>query len=296
MKKLALALVASLALSGGAFAIEPLNQESFAQLKKSVELGNGIRMSYVEMGDPAGEPLILVHGFTDNARSWSLALPYLDQKRRIIAVDMRGHGLTSSPECCYALADFAYDIKLLMDKLNIQRASLVGHSLGSVVSQVVAVNYPERVNKLILVASTNSFAKSNAKDGWLATSVDNLKERPAVDSQFLNDWFQNTLPVDPAFVAIEKSDTSKVELHVWRGVIEQGRITDFGQNLSRIKAPTLLVHGVHDPFFTKENQDVILKEIPDVHYLEFKDAGHNIPWELPQDTAKAIDDFLGRKS
>ena len=128
--KTALALGLILALIGAAaqaarkpgVAAPPLRAISLAQfdaLKKTVALPNGVRLGVVELGDPAGRPVVMIHGYTDNARDWWPMLPYLDPSRRVILVDIRGHGASSKPECCYTRLDFAYDIKLLLDRLGV---------------------------------------------------------------------------------------------------------------------------------------------------------------------------------
>ncbi len=88
--------------------------------------------------------MVLIHGYTDNARDWAPMLPYLSKQFRLILVDIRGHGQSSKPECCYTRLDFAYDIKLLLDALGVQKADIVGHSLGSIIAQTFAEYWPER--------------------------------------------------------------------------------------------------------------------------------------------------------
>lgn len=72
--------------------VELISQEHFSALKRTVVLPGGLRLAYVEMGDPNGVPVLLLHGFTDSARSWSLAAPYLATGFRVVAPDLRGHG------------------------------------------------------------------------------------------------------------------------------------------------------------------------------------------------------------
>jgi pimeloyl-ACP methyl ester carboxylesterase len=115
-----------------------IEQSKWTGLKRTVNLPNTQILKYVELGDPKGPPVVLLHGYTDNSRSWSLVSPYL-KSFRLFAIDQRGHGDSSKPECCYTLADMAYDVKLFLDALKIERASVVGHSLGRMVAQVLRV-------------------------------------------------------------------------------------------------------------------------------------------------------------
>ncbi|WKL27786.1 alpha/beta fold hydrolase (plasmid) [Sinorhizobium meliloti] len=107
--KLALA-VGLLFAAGPGFATEiPVpTQTEWAAAKKTVDLPNGIKLAYSEMGNVEGKPLLLIHGYTDNSRSWSLVAPYL-KNHHIYAIDLRGHGKSSAPECCYTYLDFAND-------------------------------------------------------------------------------------------------------------------------------------------------------------------------------------------
>ena len=134
--------------------VTPINLDSFDAAKKSVQLPNGEKLAYVEMGARTGSPVILIHGYTDNARDWVPLVPYLNSGLRLILVDIRGHGQSSKPECCYTRLDFAYDIKLLMDALQIPKADVVGHSLGSIICQTLAEDWPDRVNRVVLISSS----------------------------------------------------------------------------------------------------------------------------------------------
>lgn len=89
--------------------VEPISQEHFSTLKRTVMLPNGLRLAYIEMGDPNGVPVLLLHGFTDSARSWSLAAPYLAAGFRVVAPDLRGHGNSDQPEGCYTIPELNAD-------------------------------------------------------------------------------------------------------------------------------------------------------------------------------------------
>jgi pimeloyl-ACP methyl ester carboxylesterase len=119
--------------------------DKFETLKKIVALPDGVKLAYVSWGDPAGKPVVLIHGYTDNALDWVPLLPYLTKSDRLIVVDIRGHGKSSKPECCYTRFDLAYDIKLLLDALHIPKADIVGHSMGSFIAQTLAEFWPEQV-------------------------------------------------------------------------------------------------------------------------------------------------------
>ncbi|WP_337157283.1 alpha/beta hydrolase [Pseudomonas putida] len=271
---------------------QPVDQQRFASQKQQTLLPNGTTLAYYEAGDPKGPALVLLHGFTDNARSWSLTLPYLDARYRIIAVDLRGHGRSSAPECCYALNDMAYDIRLLLDRLGIAKASLVGHSLGSILAQTLAEQYPERVDKVVLVSSTGSTTQISQEGSWLATQIAALKAPIDPDSPFMREWYANPLPVDADFIARERAESAAVPLQVWRGVLHALQVTEFGRDLPKLKAPVLILHGSQDSLFDANAQNALRQALPQARFHAFADAGHNLAWEHPQAAAEQINAFL----
>ena len=128
--RFAFALLACVLMTLGVpAAAQPVDQAAWTSLKKEVRLQNGIRMTYVEAGNPSGEPLLLLHGYTDSSRAFSPMVPYLSRYRLLIP-DQRGHGASDAPECCYGTSQFAYDARLFLDALGVKRVAVAGHSLG----------------------------------------------------------------------------------------------------------------------------------------------------------------------
>ena len=180
-----------------------IDLDAFDALKKSVELSNGETLAYVSLGDAAGPPVVLIHGYTDSARDWVPLIPYLSPRFRLILVDIRGHGRSSKPECCYTRLDFAYDIKLLLDALHVTRADLVGHSLGSIIAQTFAEYWPGRTARVVLISSTGG-PWPEASPPAYETAIRNLKEPIDPDSPFMIEWWSSPTPVDPDFIRREQ--------------------------------------------------------------------------------------------
>jgi len=101
-------------------------------------------------------------------------VPYLSPHFRLILVDIRGHGRSSKPDCCYTRFDFAYDIKLLLDALGVAQADVVGHSLGSVIAQTFAENWPERTHRVVLISSSAGPKPGAPVSGALAGYLDQI--------------------------------------------------------------------------------------------------------------------------
>ncbi len=269
----------------------PPEQSAWNSTKQSIRLPNGIRMSYVELGDPAGPPLLLLHGWTDTSRSWSLLVPQL-LGHRLLIVDQRGHGGSDKPQCCYSLSSFADDARLFLDAKRIARAAVAGHSLGSMVAQHLAAEHPDRVSKLVLIGST-ALAPANRGD-YLWTSVESLGGSIDRNSKFLREWdpANNAIPLDPAFAAAAMDEIVATPLHVWRGVIRELAGVPVGRLDADIRAPTLILSGGKDLLFPPEHHQALVRAIPHSQALVYPELGHNLPWEKPREIASAMNAFL----
>jgi pimeloyl-ACP methyl ester carboxylesterase len=293
-----LRLLLLLLLSRGAWAEAPakIDLDSFDALKKSVVLPNAQTLAYVSMGDPAGAPVVLIHGYTDSARDWVPLVPYLSPHFHLILVDIRGHGSSSKPECCYTRLDFAYDIKLLLDALGVQRADVVGHSLGSLIAQTFAEFWPERTRRVVLISSTGgpppgAPPRKPAYD--YAAQIRQLHEPIDPDSPFMIEWWSSPTPVDPDFLRRQRRDAAAIPLRVWLAVLEQGAVdSDLQRTLPKLTAPTLLIWGSKDPIMEEEVRQTLRAALPRAQVKIFAGLGHNPFWEDPRGCAQVINAFL----
>lgn len=271
--------------------VAAVDQSAWPSLKQRVRLPNGLTIAYVELGNPQGQPLLLLHGYTDNSRSFSLMAPYLADYRLIIP-DQRGHGASDAPECCYSLSQFADDARLLLDALGIKRAAVAGHSLGSMVAITLAGDHPERVSHIALIGST---ALVPVKPGdWLYDSVMGLKAPLDSNRDFLKEWnpANQPTPIDPAFAEAMRRDFMQIPLNVWRGVMRELASVPVGRNAADVKAKVLILSGGKDPLFGPEHHASLLKAFPNAETRVFPALGHNLNWEQPQALAEAIDSSL----
>lgn len=291
--RIAFALLACVLVTLGvpAAAQPSVDQAGWASLKKEVRLPNGIRLAYVEAGDPDGEPLLLLHGYTDSSRSFSPMVPYLSRYRLLIP-DQRGHGASDAPECCYGSSQFAYDARLFLDALGIKRAAVAGHSLGSMVAISLAAENPDRVSKVILIGAT---ALVPVKRGdWLYDNATALKAPLDPSTQFGKDWHpaNQPTPVDPAFANALNDELLRIPPHVWRGVMRELAYVPAGRHAPDVKAPVLVLSGGKDALFPAEHHQSLLKAFPQASARVFPDLGHNPNWERPEEVAAAIATFL----
>ena len=295
--RMALALIAAalapVALPAPVAAAPPaaVDQAGWNTSKKFVRLPNGQRMAYVEAGNPKGEPLLLLHGYTDSSRSFSLLVPYLSRYRLLIP-DQRGHGASDAPDCCYSLSQFAFDAELFLDALGVNRAAVVGHSLGSMVAITMAAEYPDRVKSITLIGST---ALVPVKRGdWLYNNALSLKGPLDPASQFGKDWYPGNqpTPVDPTFAEAVNADILRIPLHVWHSVMRELASTPVGRHAADVKVPVLILSGGKDPIFTAEHHNSLLAAFPGADAHVFPELGHNPNWEKPADVADRINAFL----
>ena len=120
-------------------------------LDKSATI-NGLKLHYLEWGSQHREVVLLLHGFANCAATWYRLAKLLAVKRRVIALDHRGHGDSAWTELsAYTLDDHASDVAGLVAHLKVERLSVVGHSMGSAVAQRFAAMHPARVKRLVLV-------------------------------------------------------------------------------------------------------------------------------------------------
>ena len=265
------------------------SQAAWADAKKKIALSNGISLAYVDIGNPDGKPTLLIHGYTDNSRSWSLIAPYL-KERRLLAIDLRGHGRSDAPACCYAFTDFANDAALFLDAMGIARADVIGHSLGSLTAQLLAAQHPDKVDHVVLISSTTGMG--GGPGSWLWDNVMKLVAPIDPNSQFMLEWYTNPNPVDQDYITRERTESAATPIHVWTGVLWSTVIDDLTLIAPAVKATVLVLWGDQDGFFDLSHQEKLEKAYPDADFEIFKGAGHNMFWEFPEKAATVIKAFL----
>jgi len=274
-------------------AAEPIDQAGWAERKREVVLPNGLRMAYVELGNPDGRPLLLLHGYTDSSRTWTILAPYLAEYRLLIP-DQRGHGASDVPACCYAMSDLAEDARLFLDALGVRRAAVVGHSMGSMVAQVLAAEHPDRVERLVLIGSTALVAVR--RDDWMWRQVMGLREPIASNREFLRAWGPGgtPTPVDPVFTRYADRDIAAVAPLVWRSVLRELVDVPIGRYAPDIAAPVLILSGGRDELFPPAHHRALVAAFPGARDHVFADLGHNLIWERPEEVAPVLVAFLGQ--
>ena len=258
----------------------------------SVLLKTGVRLRYAYKGDSSGTPVIMLHGYTDSWFSFSSVLPLLDKKYRVYILDQRGHGDSDRPVGGYAMQQFAGDVLAFMDAMNLKQATIVGHSMGSFVAQRVASEAPERVTKLVLVASGTSLRNNTVRD--LQRAIDGLKDTAPVPETFARDFQMSTVfkPLAPEFLQGVVKESVKLPVRVWREVMAEMLAPEADVQLKKIKTPTLVLWGDKETIFPRSEQDLLVSELRNAVLKVYPDTGHALHWEKPERFAKDLQEFV----
>jgi pimeloyl-ACP methyl ester carboxylesterase len=254
------------------------------------ELSDGLRLPYMEQGDPLGTPVLFLHGITDSWRSFELALPHLPDSIRALVLTQRGHGDASRPASGYHPEDFAGDVVAFLDRLGIDRAVIVGHSMGSVIGQIVAARHPDRVLGLVLVAA---FAGYRGKPHMheLVDAVMQLCD--PVDPDFVREFQESTTarPVPSWFIDNAIAESLELPARVWHAVFGQMLELD-PPALSSIVAPTLILWGDQDTFASRADQDALIAGLRHARLAVYERTGHALHWEEPERFAADVALFV----
>lgn len=259
---------------------------------KAVTLATGLTLPYVEQGDPAGVPLILLHGYTDSWRSFAGLLKHLPATFRTIALTQRGHGDAGRPRQGYHPRDFATDLAAFMDATGIDSAVLVGHSMGSQIAQRFAVEHGGRVRGLVLIGAFASLSDNPAvRELWNSTVA--AMANP-VEPAFVRAFQASTLarPVAMAFLSMVVAESLKLPARIWREALAGQMQEDVAPELGRIAAPALVIWGDRDALLPeRREQEMLAASIRDARLAVYPGAGHAVHWEEPALVAADIAAF-----
>lgn len=252
-----------------------------------VRLRNGVRLRYAEQGPRDGEPVLLLHGFSDSWYSFSRVLPYFPWNWRVIAVDQRGHGESAQPLTGYSMDRFATDALQLLDMLDIPSATVVGHCMGSVVARQMAVLAPARIPRLVLAGTCADTSQEIVLQ--LREAVESLTD--PVDPGFICDFQMSTvhqaLPAE--FLNGIIAESAKLPARVWRAALDG--FLAARTDLSAVRCPTLILWGDHD-IFPFEQQEAVLRGIPNARLHVESDIGHSMHWEAPETFVREVAAFV----
>ncbi|TQJ46975.1 alpha/beta hydrolase [Streptomyces sp. NBC_00080] len=249
---------------------------------------DGAALTYDDEGprDGDGVPLVFVHGWTANRHRWDHQVAHFAERRRVIRLDLRGHG-ESSGAGVKTVAELATDLLALLDHLEIERFVLIGHSMGGMISQTVALSHPERVERMVLVNSIGRMTYSRGRG--LLMGVSTLVPFKLFVATNIQRAFAPGYPREEIRAYIKSSaDTPREVVMTLYGAM---RAFDVLDRVGEIQAPTLMIHGYHDIQLPVQQMLRMAKAYPDAT-VRVLDAGHELPVEKPAELTAAIDAFV----
>ncbi|MDQ2940882.1 MAG: alpha/beta hydrolase [Chloroflexota bacterium] len=241
-----------------------------------------VRLHYAERPG-AGEPIIFVHGHHGTHHAWDEVIRALSPPHRALAFDLRGCGDSDKPPDGYAPADYASDLVHAADALGIRRFTLVGYSLGGVAAVQAALEQPDRIHRLVLVAVA-------PLDGIPPDRALSPQPRPSRDIRRRGLLSMVARPLSAARIEQLLDDEESWALQASRGSIDALRPLNLGRRLSELEMPALVVVGDCDELRRSNLSTAEL--LPNAGLQVYYRASHLLPMELPGELAALIDDFM----
>ena len=251
---------------------------------------NGARLNY-RFDGPADAPvLVLSNSLGTNLSMWDPQIPALAERFRVLRYDTRGHGQSSVTAGPYSITQLGRDVVGLLDAVGIERAHFCGLSMGGVTGMWLGVYAPERINRLVLC---NTAAQIGATEMWNArietVRTDGLS---AVAETQAQRWFT------PAFIA-KAPDVIAATRQMIASTSPEGYAANCGairdmdqrETISRIRARTLVIGGLHDPVISAADLRYLVDTIPGAKLVELE-ASHLSNVEAPVEFTKTLLNFL----
>ena len=272
----------------------------------STKIGD-IEIFYQEEG--AGEPLLLIMGLAADSAAWMFQIPDFSKKYRTIAFDNRGVGRSSKPPGPYSIHQMADDAAGLLDALQIDRAHVVGVSMGGMIAQELVLRHPQRVRGLVLACTypepdadierQRDFSLSQF-GGSVSASGEMKIDLSALDPML---FFQHLLPTvfNQSFI---ENELPKL-MQVFAGALQYGFSMEaiLGQvaavmshrateRLGQIKSPTLVITGDADRLIPPANSDILARNIPGAKLVKVPGGSHGFNFETPDVFNREVLSFL----
>ncbi len=257
---------------------------------------DGVAIAY-EVRDDAGDDrpwAVLVHGLGYGRWGWEPVVEPLAARLRLLLPDNRGIGASDVPPGPYTVSDMAADLTAVLADAGVDRPHVVGISGGGMVAQELAVRHPERVDRLVLVATTPGGERAYPIPDATRALIAEMPELPPEEA--LRRAVENAL-ADPDGRIVDRilhhRLTDPQDRDGWQAQAEAFTTYDGGERLARITAPTLVVQGERDAVIDPRNAGVLAELLPDVRVERHPDAGHLVMWEDPDWFVAVVSDFLG---
>ncbi|MCW3063522.1 MAG: alpha/beta hydrolase fold protein [Solirubrobacterales bacterium] len=261
----------------------------------------GRPMNVIELG--SGPPLLLIHGLGGSWQNWLETIPHFARAHRVIAPDLPGFGESPLPADSISIPGYGRAMRSLMDALEIPSAAVVGNSMGGFIGMELAVQFPERVERLVLVSAAGIAIEYQRREpirtiaralefaaGWVGAQADIVARRPRLRQLFLRTAAAHPerLPVPIAAEQLRASGKPG-----WLGAFDALLSYRIRPRLGEIRCPTLIVWGDRDRMVPVRDADEFERAIPGARKVIFRDTGHMAMIERPAGFNRVVEEFLG---
>ncbi len=254
-----------------------------------------------------GQPIVFVHGLSGSWPNWLEQLPVFAAEHRVLALDLLGFGHSPMPAEPISIAGYARLLDRLLGQLGIDAAAVVGNSMGGFIGAELAITYPQRVERLVLVSSAGISTHHNrsatrvvpalrrlerivmATTAWTASKSDTVARRPRLREATLNVVVRHPDLLPPALAAEQLRGAGKPG---FMQALESILDYELRERLGKIACPTLIVWGDRDRLVNVRDADTFEELIPDSRKVIFKDTGHMAPLERPAEFNALLERFL----
>jgi pimeloyl-ACP methyl ester carboxylesterase len=260
---------------------------------------NGIRLYYQSHGQ--GEALVLIPGLGAGHEAWFRQLPAFKKHFRVVTFDPRSIGRSDRPKQAYSFKAMADDVVGLMDQLSIGKAHVLGQSLGGIVAQEVAIDYPDRVMQLVLVSSNIAGGDDNFVSPDLTETLGITSEGQQVDFSKLKTGKTMAALIGLSFhkmlyrTAMQLLSRFFVKPEMFDGLSDQLRAVTGHSTIDRlhlVKAQTLVITGADDKIVSPRASELLAAKIPNARLVMVKGGSHGFNVEMTSRFNREVLDFL----
>lgn len=264
-----------------------------------------VKFCYEILGKEDGYPVLLIHGFGVKKEVWMAQVEDLSQDFKVIRFDNRGAGKSDRPSGNH-IEIFADDTNNVMDYLNIEKAHVMGWSLGGMIAQNFVLKYPERVNKLVLICTVTGYPTEEGPEIYKKMRLHELEL--GAEKAF---WETARVNFYAKYRREMEKDPKKKYFGIWsaedyiqlltkdpptpQDIINQAdalKTHNTMDRLPQVKNPTLLIAASHDRITARVNMEEMHKRLPNSTWVVIEKAGHFAPMTRTPEVNKAILDFL----
>jgi pimeloyl-ACP methyl ester carboxylesterase len=236
----------------------------------------------------SGPPLLLIHGLGYARWGWEPVVEPLARSFDVILFDNRGIGASDAPPGPYTAEQMAGDAVQVLDEAGVERAHVVGTSLGGMVAQELALASPERVDRLVLACTTPGGPQAYPMP---ERTVQLMQARAT-----LREYVENALVPDPRPELVDRilehRERTAQPFEPWAAQATAGATFAAHDRLGALAAPTLVQHGDSDVVVDPRNSELLVAAIPDARLSIYPGTGHLFMWQEPERFVRELEEFL----